>query len=191
MAQQDWERWLVSSPEDETDDVKRRELEDARRQLRSHYLDMLEWCRQEYGSKAHLYALAAYATWWNMPRQLRQPRSQIELAHLLGLADDDVFRKWRPRYPGIFNDERTKNTVERLVLDSTLDIIQARIDVATGGGPQGHQDAKMLLEMVGVYRPKQELSVGGQGEDGLRILIDYADHSPDFAETPPGPTAGN
>jgi hypothetical protein len=179
MAQQDWEQWLVSSAIEVTDAVRRREIEDARRQLRSLYLDMLEWCRQEYGNKGHLYALAAYATWWNIPRQLRQPRSQIELAHLLGLADDDLFRKWRPRYPNLFSDERTKSVVERLVLDNTLDIVQARIDVATSGGAQGHQDAKMLLEMAGIYRPKQQLP--GQDGDGLRIEINYAEHSLDTA----------
>ena len=152
---------------------------------------MLEWCRQEYGEKAHLYALAAYATWWNMPRQVRQPRSQIELAHLLGFADDDLFRKWRPRYPDLFSDERTKSVVERLVLDNTLDIIQARIDVATGGGSQGHQDAKMLLEMAGVYRPKTEMTLPGQDGDKMRIEIEYADHSPHVTETAPRAAASD
>lgn len=158
MAKREWEDWLsrpAANPADEAAQA------DAARRARfySLYLDMIESCRAEVGRVANLHALAAYVVWLHTPKRLRVPATQIELARLLDYQDDDVFRKWRKRYPHLFADDRTRDVVRRLVLDHVADVVDASLRCAIDGGYQGFQDRRLMLEIAGVHKPTLDTSV--------------------------------
>jgi hypothetical protein len=148
----EFEDWLSLTPEDPAQ-------EPARRRFHSLYLDMLEVCRAEFGHAVNQYALAAYAVWRNTPTALRVPASQIELAQLLGYTNDAVFRKWRSRYPALFSDERTRDTVRHMVMERIADVTNASLACAIDGGPQGFQDRKLMLEIAKLYKPSSETDI--------------------------------
>lgn len=161
MARATWEQWLEEGEADE-------EQNDLRRRYRSLYVDMLDVLRERYGAKQFLYQLAAYVVWWQQPRALRQPRFAVELAQLLGMRDDDNFRKWRRQYADLFAEEGQQRVVLSLVGEYLPDVMWASVRSAIDDGAQGFQDRKMQLELAGLYKPtvRQEIS-GGLGVERL------------------------
>lgn len=182
-ARGEWELWLGSpAGQDEAET-------ELRRRFFSLYLDLLHDLEEQQaangGTDRNLWRKAAYAVWLALPREMRRPRFANELARLLGLMDDDAFRKWRRANPGLF--DRAKASCERLINDWLPDLVWASMQVALTAGAPGHQDRKMLLEMGGVYRPKAELM--GPGGTALGVQIYLPDNGRDDSST--GGAAGD
>ena len=152
MAKQAWEEWLGAEDEIEAS---------PRGHLRSRYLDMLHDLLESIGGSTNLYTLAAYVVWNDTPKRLRVPKTQIELARLLGYEKDDVFRKWRKTHSELFKEERTIRVVEDMIMDRIADVVDASIECAVNDGAQGHPDRKMLAEIAKIYRPKVSQEVSG------------------------------
>jgi hypothetical protein len=172
VSKQAWEEWLEQSPAADADADALAQAA-ARQRFYSHYLDMLDVCRAEFGGASNLYALAAYVVWRQTPTRLRVPATQIELAQLLGYLKDDVFRKWRARHPVLFADERTREVVRSMVLDRIPDVVDALLDCAVNGGEKGFQDRQLALKLAGVYKPTLDSAVEMTGKGGKAIEIDY------------------
>lgn len=140
---------------------------------------MLE--RDDAGRARWDWRKALYIAWAALPARLRTPATITELADLLGLNNTGSIRHWRAKDAEI--DRRIAEVRVRLVGDAVSDLLQASIDNGLNGGPQGHPDRKMLLEIAGVYRPKQTQEITGAEGDRLRIQIEYADDPIDSTET--------
>lgn len=149
-----WDAWLRAGDNDEETALRAR--------FRSLYVDMLATLREEYGvSSPNAYQIAAYATWWNTPRQLRRPQFANELATLLGLRDDENFRKWRKRFGSLFGQEQAHKTCTQIIFDYLPDVTWAALQAAIEGGTQGHADREMLLRVAQVYTPTAKHEVSG------------------------------
>ncbi len=163
VDKQKWEDWL-------DEDVKDAAQAALVKRFQSLYIDMLEICRSQYSRVSNLHALAAYAVWFHTPTKLRVPQSQIELSRLLGFSDDDVFRKWRHRYPELFDDDRTKAVVRSMIMDNIPNVVYASLENAIGGGDKGFQDRKMLLDIAGVSKNSVETVVTGANGGPIRTM---------------------
>ena len=124
--------------------------------------------------------ISAYIAWASSPRQNRWPKTQDELAHLLGLTSDRQFTKWRR------NNEAIDDLITRLQLEPMLkhraDVIDALIASATDPDYKSHQDRKLFLEITGDYIPTAKLTAHlkrsmPDGEEGMNTadLEKYAD----------------
>ena len=152
----DFERWLSETPAG--DEVSETPAGDeVRRRMWSLWLDMQEHIRQTRGDSADAWKLAALVVWWHMPKRLRQPRHESELAALLDTSDR-ALRRWKVRHAELFV-QAGQRVWESLVRDNLSDVIDAAITSAVEGGAQGHADRKMLLEIGNVYRPKTTTAV--------------------------------
>jgi hypothetical protein len=114
--------------------------------------------------------VAAYIAWASAPRQNRWPKTQDELAYLLGLTSDRQFTKWRK------NNEAIDALISKLQLEPLLkhraDVIDALIQSATDPDYKSHQDRKLYLEITGDYIPSAKLDAilsrsAGDGVEGL------------------------
>lgn len=96
---------------------------------------------------------AAYIAWASSPVLDRWPESQETLAvQVLGLRSDRTIRKWREKDPTI--DERVAKMQIEPLLKHRRDVIDALVHVASMPDPKAHPDRRMLLEIIGVYKPK-------------------------------------
>lgn len=139
-----FEDWL-SNTEPETLDTRQR--------LRSLWLDMLHVIEQQEQRPGYAWQLAALAVWHAMPKRLREPRTEEQLAALLGV-DARVLRRWRTRHAELFVHSAEQSAFNRLLRDVLPDVLDASVRCAVDDGAQGHQDRKLLLEMAGAYRAK-------------------------------------
>lgn len=158
-----WDAWLRAGGEDDQETA-------LRARFRSLYVDMLATLREEYGvTSPNAYQIAAYAVWWNTPRALRRPQFGNELATLLGLRDDENFRKWRRRFAAIFGEEQAKRTCTQIIFDYLPDVTWAALQAAIDGGTAGHADREMLLRVAQVYTPTAKHEVSGAGGGPVKM----------------------
>lgn len=102
---------------------------------------------------------ALYVAWAKLPARGRWPATQAELAEVMGLKSDRAIRTWREKNPGI-DLLVSQGTVER-VNERTARVLSKVYEVAVGEDYKGHNDRKLWLEIEGVYRPKQDIVLGG------------------------------
>lgn len=93
---------------------------------------------------------AMYIIWLSMPAKKRVPKTQKDLAVLLGLRADEVFRQWRRRHPELM--QMVQRSQVGMVQDALAEILSAAITVGSKAAAAGHNDRKMLLEMAGLYK---------------------------------------
>lgn len=98
---------------------------------------------------------ALYIAWMATPRGKRIPKTQGELADMLGLSSPAAFRNWRRHKPEI--DERIKAVPRDLLITHLADVYDALVEVASSPDPRSHPDRKLFLEMVGEYTPRAEV----------------------------------
>ena len=169
MARAQWEAWLQQAPErieDEKTDAYAERCE-LRERLHSLYRDMIEFLRQQERTGGNTWALAAFAVWRALPKQLRQPRTQNELALLLGFTSDNVFYKWMNQHPELF--QASSAGMEAMLREFLPDIMWASIQSAKHGGTQGFQDRKMLMTMAGMTTDKSERTLVGDKDRPIAL----------------------
>jgi len=169
MARSEWEAWLQQAPERIEDEEPERYAErcELRERLHSLYRDMIEYLRQQEKRGGNTWALAAFAVWRSLPKQLRQPRTQNELAALLGFTSDNVFYKWMNQYPELFITSSAG--MEAMIREFLPDVLWASIASAKHGGTQGFQDRKMLLTMGGMVTDKSERTIVGDKDRPIAV----------------------
>lgn len=165
MAKRDFETWLGTSEDSAENEVKRR--------FALQYYDLLHDITEKgLASSQNRFRLAGYVVWWHTPKNLRVPKFQNDLANQMGMADDDLFRKWRKEYKELFDQSAAETSVKQLILEALPDVVQASINCAINGGVQGFQDRKLVLEIAEVYKPKSSQEVTGKDGTELRIILD-------------------
>lgn len=119
---------------------------------------------------------AIYIAWAASPAKSRAPATQEELAtKVLGLASDRVIRKWKTDHPEM--DDEIVSMQAAPLLRHRRDVYQALVTSATDPDPKSHQDRKLALELMGDYKPKQELTGADGGDVVIRVV--YADKRAD------------
>lgn len=161
MARSEWEAWLQQAPERGDDEQPETYTDrcELRERLHSLYRDMIEYLRQQDKRGGNTWAMAAFAVWRSLPKQMRQPRTQNELATLLGFTSDNVFYKWMNQYPDLF--QTSTAGMEAMLREFLPDIMWASIHSAKHGGTQGFQDRKMLMTMAGMMTDRSERTLVG------------------------------
>lgn len=104
------------------------------------------------------YIDAAYIAWKSLPKKIRVPDTQVELANRLGVSDATL-KKRRQKNPRI--DERAnKALLTGSLLPQMDEVIDALMESAADPSYKHHADRKLALEMAGLYVPKQAIDLG-------------------------------
>jgi hypothetical protein len=125
---------------------------------------------------------AVFIAWSAMPSSKRVPKTQKELAAMLGLSGDKTFRNWMAKRPEM--QARIEAFTVSLAGAALADVMEAWSEVAKQTDPKAHQDRITFLRWRGVYKPKAATSpevptepvmtpadVSGLDDDQLEQLI--------------------
>lgn len=170
MARAEWEGWLAQSPAPAADEESWQYEQrcEMRERLRSLYLDMIEVLAQGGHTGGNAWAMAAFAVWRSMPKVVRQPHTQAELAALLGFTSDKVFYKWMRQYPELF--VQSSSGLKSMIHEFLPDVLWAAIQSATTGGVQGFQDRKMLMSIGGMTTERSEQRLTGDMSNPVAMV---------------------
>lgn len=111
------------------------------------YMDLLE-----SGWPARI---AAYIAWCSVPRARRYPKTQDELANLLGLTSDRQFTKWRRNNPAL--DALIARLQMEPLLKHRADVFDALVQSASTPDYKNQPDRKLFLEITGDYIPSSKV----------------------------------
>jgi hypothetical protein len=86
-----------------------------------------------------------------------------------------VLAKWREKHPEMAEELARMQAAP--LLRHRRDVFEALAASASDPDPKSHPDRKLALEMMGDYRPKQELTGADGGDVIIRVV--YADKRAD------------
>jgi hypothetical protein len=96
--------------------------------------------------------IAAWVAWSTVPKSLRWPKTQNELAtEVLGLTSDRTIATWRKKFPTL--DQLIADLQADEMLDARADVLNALKLSASNVDYKSHQDRKLYLEITGDYVP--------------------------------------
>ncbi len=114
---------------------------------------------------------AAFIAWLSLPSRQRRPKTQAQLADLLGLRSDRTLRHWMQ------DDERIREAAagERVALlfQHRRDVLDALVAVAKRHDHLAHSDRKLFLEMTGDHKPRGALALTGE-QGGPVGVVDWS-----------------
>jgi hypothetical protein len=119
--------------------------------------DVPEWYEQYHRLiNAHLpWRVAAYVAWATMPRQMRWPKTQDELAtQVLGLGSDRVIAEWRKKYP---IDQMIADLQAEALMTYRPGAFHALGTMANQMSYRAAPDRKLFFEMTHDYTPRQKM----------------------------------
>lgn len=109
--------------------------------------------RAEDGKPRWNWREAVYIAWASLPKRLRWPGSQEELAkQVLGLTNDRTIREWRSKRPEI--EERVAQLTGEVLMKHRADVFDALVRVASEPDSRAYSDRRLFLEMTGDYKTK-------------------------------------
>lgn len=109
--------------------------------------------RAEDGKPLWNWREAVYIAWASLPKRLRWPGSQEELAkQVLGLTNDRTIREWRSKRPEI--EERVAQLTGEVLMKHRADVLDALVRVASEPDSRAYSDRRLFLEMTGDYKTK-------------------------------------
>lgn len=108
------------------------------------------------------FRVALLIVWLAQPKP-RVPKTQNELAKMMGLNSDRQFSIWRAKNPAI--DAQVEQVRFAMVFDAMSDIFAASIAVATTHDYKGRGDREMLYKMRGYLSDKIEADITTRGAD--------------------------
>ena len=137
--------------------------------LRDLFLELLE---QGWGWRK-----ALYVAWAQLPLAVRWPRTQEELAIVMGLRSSRTIRKWRERNPGIdLLVKRAMGTrAASRVSELTANILSRTYQVGMLNDYKGHKDRRLWLEADGLLKQQVDVTLtSGVSADEMAALQDRA-----------------
>ena len=119
-----------------------------------------------------------FAEWLAIPKKQRQPKTQKELAALLGVCPDTLTR-WKsdPEVRALV-DHHLRDRLEK----ELPDVFQVIIDKAKDGS---YQYVKLILELTEKYNSKVTINTGASGAgieshaDLIKSVEDWLEANPD------------
>ena len=107
--------------------------------------------------------IASFIAWAASPKQNRWPKTQEELAHLIGLTTDRAIGNWRRKNPSI--DQVVAIMQAAPLIAHRRDIYQALAISASDPNHRSNPDRKLALEVLGDYTPRMKVE-----DDRLRAM---------------------
>jgi hypothetical protein len=99
--------------------------------------------------------IAAYVAWATMPRQMRWPKTQDEMAReVLGLSSDRVISEWRKKYP---IDQMIADLQAESLMEYRPGAFHALGTMANQISYRASADRKLFFEMTQDYTPRQRI----------------------------------
>lgn len=117
------------------------------------------------------FRVAALIMWLATPKQYRYPKTQDQLANLLGMSSDRQFSVWRAKNPAIdamVHEVWKKDAIERLP-----DSLEAMYQVAAIPDYKGKYDRELHYKLAGILRDRSEIDLkatGGSEDDVLKNI---------------------
>lgn len=110
------------------------------------------------------FRVAVLIMWLGTPKKYRYPKTQDELANMLGMSSDRQFSVWRAKNPTI--DIMASEVVWRKsALERLPDSLEAMYEVASQANYKGKGDRELHLKVAGVLKDRTEIDVkAGEGD---------------------------
>lgn len=99
--------------------------------------------------------IASFIAWAASPKQNRWPKTQEELAHLIGLSTDRAIGNWRRKNPSI--DQVIAMMQAAPLIAHRRDIYEALAVSASSTDHRSNPDRKLALEILGDYTPRMKV----------------------------------
>jgi len=113
--------------------------------------------------------VACYIAWASSKKIGRKPKFLKDLAtDILGLNSPRVIHMWRKNYKAI--DAFVTSMQIKPFEEHRRDVIDATINSGINEGYKGFNDRKMMLEILGIYKPSNVLKLGEAGKDDMHKL---------------------
>jgi hypothetical protein len=110
---------------------------------------------------------AALVAWLSQPKP-RFPKTQEELAKMLGLSSDRQFSVWRAKNPAI--DAQVRDMRYAMVYEDLGEVLAAGLSVAKEHDYKGRGDREMIYKMAGILTDKIEAEVSSKSAADLSKL---------------------
>lgn len=120
---------------------------------------------------------ALYIAWAQLPLAVRWPKTQEELAVIMGLRSARTIRKWRERNPGI--DLLVKRAMgaraASRVSELTANILTRTYQVGMTHDYKGHKDRRLWLEADGLLKQQVDVTLtSAVSADEMAAMQDQA-----------------
>lgn len=113
-----------------------------------------------------------FQLWLALPKKLRRPKTQGELANLLG-ANEATLSDWK-KLDGF--QEEVNKWIKAFTVDDVADVVAAVASKAKKGS-KGH--AELFLELAGIWRRGLDVTTGGKQLPAIPITNIQAVRPPD------------
>lgn len=125
--------------------------------------------RTEAGKARWNWREAVFIAWASLPKRLRWPETQEELARqVLGLTNDRTIREWKLKRPEI--QERIVLLTGEALMRHRGEVLDALVQVASTPDAKAYSDRRLFLEMTGDYKPGQRLEHSGPDGGPIETL---------------------
>jgi hypothetical protein len=115
------------------------------------------------------FRVAALIMWLGTPKKYRFPKTQDELANMLGMSSDRQFSVWRAQNPAI--DEMVKEVWKKNAIERLPDSLEAMYTVAAREDYKGKYDRELHFKLAGILKTDTRIeleSIGGNSDDILK-----------------------
>lgn len=118
------------------------------------------------------FRVAALIAWLGTPRKYRWPKTQDELAKLLGMGSDRQFSVWRTKNPAI--DAMADSYWQNVALDRLPDSMEAMFEVASEPNYKGNRDRELHFKVAQILKDDMNLNLSTGGDmDALLKTIPF------------------
>lgn len=116
------------------------------------------------------FRVAALIAWLGTPRTYRWPKTQKELANLLGMSSDRQFTVWRAKNPAI--DAMVGEFWKAEAIGRLPDSMNAMFKVAAQEDYKGNRDRELHFKIADILKDRSEidLKAGGDADALLKTL---------------------
>ena len=114
------------------------------------------------------FRVAALIMWLGTPKKYRWPKTQDQLANLLGLSSDRQFAVWRAQNPAI--DAMVAEVWKKSALERLPDSLEAMYEVASQPDYKGKYDRELHYKLAGILQDRSVIDLNSLGGDGDELL---------------------
>jgi hypothetical protein len=133
------------------------EKDDQGKPVKPYWLEQATTLRE--GKMRFPFRVAVLTAWLCTPKKYRFPKTQDELANMLGLSSDRVFTVWMAKNPQI--KAVVHSAWRERVLDHVNDSMEAMFEVAAQPDYKGHGDRELHFKVAEILTDKVILDKTG------------------------------
>ena len=116
------------------------------------------------------FRVAAYIAWLGTPKKYRWPKTQDQLANLLGMSSDRQFSVWRAKNPVI--DVMAAEFWKHEAISRLPDSLEAMYEVAAQPDYKGKYDRELHFKLAEILKDRTDvnLNAGGNPDELLKTI---------------------